>query len=145
MNGVTALMRSIRAELAAGNAFAGVEILPVYAAGTLPKAPAAPRIAMEQGAVTVKGTASNGGFPAGRRKFARAAIRFHIASPLSAGAERCAELFSALCESLLFNPRYGVISLTAAPIRWRSESCAYELEATAVAETSVEPERGTGG
>lgn len=130
------IIEKAKEKLIAEKAFSNVEIQSAYAPVSSKRSPISPQIVIEQGAVTVKSKALGDYISGGRGKRAKAAIKFTIISPLSNGPQCCSQLFSKLCQTLIFDSEFGVISMTAGTVKLCSDKSAYELTATAVFETT---------
>ncbi len=131
------LIVKMKETLAAKEAFSGVEIGLAYPTVAAKTSPLVPKIILEQGAVTIKGKALGDYLAGDRGKQAKAAVKFTILSPLSEGMQCCAGLFSKLCQALLFDPMFGIVSMTAGSVKLCSDKSAYELTATATLELDL--------
>lgn len=138
------LIAKMEEKLAAEEVFSGVEVRMAYAPVASRTSPLAPQVILEQGAVTIKGKALGDYFAGGRGKQAKAAVRFTIVCPLSAGTQCCSRLFSKLCQALLFDPAFGIVSMTAGSVKLCADKSAYELTATAALETNLFYHAGEG-
>ena len=127
------LIVKMEEKLAAEEAFSGVEVRMAYAPVASKTSPLAPQVILEQGAVTIKGKALGDYFAGGRGKQAKAAVRFTIVCPLSK-----------LCQALLFDPAFGIVSMTAGSVKLCADKSAYELTATAALETNLFYHAGEG-
>ena len=138
------LIVKMEEKLAAEEAFSGVEVRMAYAPVASRTSPLAPQVILEQGAVTIKGKALGDYLAGGRGKQAKAAVKFTIVSPLSEGMQCCAGLFSKLCQALLFDPMFGIVSMTAGSVKLCADKSAYELTATAALEINLFYHAGEG-
>lgn len=141
------LMNQMKEKLESASAFLEAEVRMAYSLKTAGAAILVPTILLEQGAVTVKGGALGDFLSGGRGKKAVAAVKFSIFAPLTSGAETCTSLLSSLCQELLFDSSFGIVSITAGAVKVNAEKRAYELTATASFETEIfckaEQEGGT--
>lgn len=114
-----------------------VKIQKAFPAAKVETALTQPVVVLEHGAVTIKGAALGDYLPGSRGKRMKAAVRFTIYTPLHSGGETCTGIFSKLCQALLFDPDYGITSVTAGSVKINRERHACELTATAVLETNL--------
>ncbi len=135
MDRITILMKQMKEKL--DSELENTEVRLAHSSEPSSLAPLTPVIVIEQGAVTVRRNALGDYLSGGLGKRVKAAIKFTIIVPASSGVETCTELFSGLCRSLLFDPDFGMISMTAASVQANAQKRAYELSATGILEYNM--------
>jgi len=137
MERLNTLLTRLADHLRCAEGFEKAAVIPPYSGRPAPVVPSEPTVVVEQGGITVKGSALGDLLTGGRGKRATVSVRFHFLIPASEGADRAAAYFVSLCRALLFEEEYLFLSLTAGALRHNTAKNVYELTATGVLETEV--------
>ena len=142
MERLSKLTEELAKRLQTAPGFEKVTVVTAYSGCPAPAVLSEAAVVVEQGAVTVKGSALGDFLSRGKGKRVNMTVRFTFLIPIRDGAERAASLFVSLCRAVLFEEEYAFLSMSTGALKQNTAKNAYEMVATGVLETELYKEEG---